>query len=223
MASKPQPLLSAVPPPNSPPPKPKSGKSTFRENVITIALALLLAFGLRTFVAEARWIPSDSMLPTLAEGDRLVVEKLSYRFGDPQRGDIIVFNPPAKLNFRGAYIKRLIGLPGDQIQVQPGVGVLINGVLLQEPYTLEPASYRLDTLDDIGTSCGLTISIGDPEAPIVVPEGTYFLMGDNRNNSQDSHCWGFLPRNNLIGRTFFRWWPLSRLKHFGVVSYPELN
>ncbi len=219
MASDPQPLLSTV----TPPPKPESGKSALRENVITIALALLLALGLRTFVAEARWIPSDSMLPTLAEGDRLVVEKLSYRFGDPQRGDIIVFNPPAQLNFRGAYIKRLIGMPGDRLEVQPGVGVLINGILIHEPYTQEPAAYRLETLGDIGTSCGLASPIGDPQAPIIVPEGTYFLMGDNRNNSQDSHCWGFLPRKNLIGRTVFRWWPLSRLKHFGVVPYPELN
>ncbi|GAB4212527.1 MAG: signal peptidase I [Synechococcales cyanobacterium] len=224
MAADPQPLLSTETPPPPPPPapKPESGKQALRENIVTIALALLLAFGLRTFVAEARWIPSDSMLPTLAEGDRLVVEKLSYRFGDPQRGDIVVFNPPAQLNFNGAYIKRLVGLPGDRIQVQPGVGLFINGVLVDEPYIQDAPAYTLQTLKDIGTSCGLPSPDGDPDAAIVVPANTYFLMGDNRNNSQDSHCWGFLPKDNIIGRTLFRWWPLNRLKHFGLVEYSEL-
>jgi signal peptidase I len=113
-----------------------------RENLLTVVLALLLAFGIRTFVAEARWIPSDSMLPTLEEGDRLVVEKISYRFSSPRRGDIIVFYPPAKLNFDGAYIKRVIGLPGDRIRIADGK-VIVNGIPLQEDYIYAPPQLLL--------------------------------------------------------------------------------
>lgn len=111
-----------------------------RENLLTVLLALLLALGIRTFVAEARWIPSDSMLPTLEEGDRLVVEKVSYRFSAPRRGDIIVFYPPAHLNFNGAYIKRVIGLPGDRIRIAEGK-VIVNGIPLQEDYIYAPPDY----------------------------------------------------------------------------------
>jgi signal peptidase I len=184
-----------------------------RENLLTILLALLLAFGIRTFVAEARWIPSDSMLPTLEEGDRLVVEKVSYRFGPPRRGDIIVFNPPAKLNFDGAYIKRVIGLPGDRIRIVDGE-ILINGIPLQEDYIYAPPNYSCP-----GERCPGVPAQG---SDFVVPTGSYFVMGDNRNDSQDSHVWGFLPEENIIGNTIFRFWPLNRLHFFATQEYPEL-
>ncbi|MEO0801746.1 MAG: signal peptidase I, partial [Cyanobacteria bacterium J06642_2] len=101
---------------------------------MTVAFALVLAFGIRTFIAEARWIPTESMVPTLAVGDRLVVEKISYRFGEPQRGDIVVFYPP-RTERKDAYIKRLIGVPGDRIEIRLNEGVYINGELLDESYT----------------------------------------------------------------------------------------
>lgn len=184
-----------------------------RENLLTVVLALLLAFGIRTFVAEARWIPSDSMLPTLEEGDRLVVEKVSYRFGSPRRGDIIVFNPPAKLNFDGAYIKRVIGLPGDRIRIANGE-VIINGIPLREDYIYAPPDYSCP-----GERCP---GVPNQGSEFVVPPRSYFVMGDNRNDSQDSHVWGFLPEENIIGNTIFRFWPPNRLHFFAPPEYPEL-
>ena len=166
-----------------------------RSNIQTVAIALLLSVLIRLFVAEPRFIPSDSMVPTLAVGDRLVVEKVSYRFHSPQPGDIIVFHPPdilQKLFGYGddqAFIKRIIGTPGDSIRVEAGT-VYVNNQPLREPYIAEAPNYGLDGVQ--------------------VPEHTYFVMGDNRNNSNDSHVWGFLPDDHIIGRAFFRFWPLKR-------------
>jgi signal peptidase I len=135
------------------------------------------------------------MLPTLEKGDRLVVDKLSYRFHPPHRGDIVVFHPPSILQTQGyegdqAFIKRIIGQAGDTISVKQGT-VYLNNQPLDEKYTLEPPYYNL--------------------SPFKVPEGKLFVMGDNRNNSNDSHVWGFLPQKNLIGHAIFRFWPLSKL------------
>lgn len=184
-----------------------------RENLITLLVALLLAFGIRTFVAEARWIPSDSMVPTLAIGDRLVVEKVSYRFHPPERGDIIVFEPPKRLAFAGAFIKRVIGVPGDRIHIGQGQ-VFINGIGLQEPYIAAPPAY---------TCPGDCPSLPPFAAEFIVPSASYFVMGDNRNDSQDSHIWGFLPEENIIGHAVIRFWPPHRLQVFPHRDYPELD
>ncbi len=169
------------------------------ENIRLLAIALGLALFIRLFVAEPRFIPSDSMLPTLKIGDRLVVEKISYRLHQPERGDIIVFEPPQALQERGylpdqAFIKRVIGQPGQQIEVHNGQ-VYADGQRLREPYILQPPNYEW--------------------GPVIVPSDQYLVMGDNRNNSNDSHVWGFLPQQNIIGRAFFRFWPLDR---FGLVE-----
>lgn len=161
-----------------------------RENIQTIVVAVILAFVIRTFVAEARYIPSGSMEPTLQINDRLVVEKLSYDFSQPEHGQIIVFMPPKEINIDQAFIKRVVGLPGDTVEVANGK-VIVNGVPQNEPYIAEAPSY--------------------PMSARRVPPGYYFVMGDNRNNSYDSHMWGFLPRENIIGRAFFRFWPLNRV------------
>jgi len=184
-----------------------------RENIITLLVALILAFGIRTFVAEARWIPSDSMVPTLAVGDRLVVEKVSYYFHPPERGDIIVFDPPQRLQFPGAFIKRVIGVPGDRIQIAAGQ-VWIDGIPLQEPYIAAPPDYTCPG------DCPGVLPYG---SEFVVPEGAYFVMGDNRNDSQDSHIWGFLPEANIIGHAVFRFWPPQRLRALPSRKYPELS
>ena len=168
---------------------------SLRENLILITIALVLAFLIRTFIAEPRYIPSDSMLPTLHTGDRLVVEKISYRFNSPRFGDIVVFQPPPELQRRGysqdqAFIKRVIGIPGDTLKIDDGK-VYLNGNLLQEDYIKEPALQPL---------------------PLVqVPPEQYFMMGDNRNDSNDSRYWGFLPKKNMIGKATFRFWPLDRI------------
>jgi signal peptidase I len=165
------------------------------ENIKILVLALGLAFFIRTFVAEPRYIPSESMLPTLEIGDRLVVEKLSYYTHLPKRGDIIVFAPPPQLQAQGylgdqAFIKRVIGLPGETIEIKDG-RVFVDRQLLTESYIAEPPNYRM--------------------SPMVVPPAQLFVMGDNRNNSNDSHVWGFLPKSNIIGHACFRFWPLERL------------
>ena len=166
-----------------------------RENLQIIAIALALALFIRAFVAEPRYIPSDSMLPTLEVGDRLVVEKVSYYFRPPAPGEIVVFDPPQQLQIQGyakdqAFIKRVIGTPGQTVQIQDSK-VYINGRPLDEDYIAEPPTYQME--------------------PVQVPEDQLFVMGDNRNNSNDSHVWGFLPKQNVIGHACYRFWPFSRI------------
>lgn len=165
------------------------------ENLQIIVIAVILAFAIRTFVAEPRFIPSESMLPTLDLGDRLIVEKVSYYFHPPQQGDIVVFRPPPILQEQGfdggqAFIKRVIGVGGDRIAVKGGI-VYRNQQPLVENYTLEKPRYEMPA--------------------VTVPKGRVFVMGDNRNNSNDSHIWGFLPEGNVIGRAIVRFYPFSRL------------
>ncbi len=165
------------------------------ENLQIVAIALVLALLIRTFIAEPRYIPSDSMLPTLEEGDRLVVEKVSYYFHSPHKGDIIVFEPPLQLQLQGyqkeqAFIKRVIGTPGKTVKVMEGT-VYIDNLPLKEDYIDESPIYNLQ--------------------PVTVPDGQLFVMGDNRNNSNDSHVWGFLPQKNVIGHAVFRFFPWQRV------------
>lgn len=169
-----------------------------QENLQLLVIALCLALLIRTFVAEPRYIPSDSMLPTLQMGDRVVVEKISYRFQPPETGDIVVFDPPQRLQILGyakdqAFIKRVIGQPGQTVKVAEGK-VYLNDQALLEDYIAEPPDYNLGAVQ--------------------VPANEFFVMGDNRNDSNDSHVWGFLPQQNIIGRARFRFWPLNRI---GVV------
>lgn len=166
-----------------------------KENGTTVIIALVLALIIRVFIAEPRYIPSESMFPTLATGDRLVVEKVGYKFHAPERGDIVVFQPPNKLRILGyeehqAFIKRAIATAGETVAVKDGV-VYINNRPLAEDYIAAPPEYDL--------------------IPVTVPEGQLFVMGDNRNNSNDSHIWGFLPTENIIGHAVFRFWPLERV------------
>jgi signal peptidase I len=169
----------------------------------TLATAFVLAIGIRTLVAEARYIPSSSMEPTLEINDRLIIEKISYRFRTPQRGDVVVFSPTDKLkeqNFKDAFIKRVIGLPGETVEVKGGT-VYVNGTALREKYIEESPEYKY--------------------GPVQVPPDEYLVLGDNRNNSYDSHYWGFVPRKNLIGRAVVRFWPFDRLGSIDEVPvYP---
>lgn len=217
-------------------PKPTNGPMVLlREVAELIVVTLFLLVVIRFFLAEARYIPSSSMEPTLQIDDRLLVEKVSGRLGKPiRRGDILVFYPPPSempngkdlsndvvtlagrltglpfLPYEPAFIKRVIGLPGDKIRVQRGVGVFINEQLLDEPYVKEHPNYDLNVLGDIGgrTNNGYLTPFGDSKEPIIVPAGSLFMMGDNRNNSEDSHVWGFLDQKRVIGRAcllFWRW------------------
>lgn len=169
-----------------------------RHNVLLLVVALVITFALRLFVAESRYIPSESMEPTLWPGDRIVVEKLSYRWHPPERGDIVIFRTPPLLQTLGyspnqVLIKRVIGQPGQTIQVHNGV-VWVDSQPLDEPYLQSPPTYELET--------------------VTVPADTLFVMGDNRNNSNDSHIWGFLPESYVIGRAGFCYWPPD---HVGTI------
>lgn len=184
---------------STPTPAKPAGWKFWLDNIQILVIALILAVLIRVFVAEPRFIPSDSMVPTLAVGDRLVVEKVSYYLHPPQLGDIIVFDPPPQLQEMGyqkdqAFIKRVIGQPGQTVAVRQG-RVYVDGQPLTESYIAEPPEYQMP--------------------PVRVPDNTLFVMGDNRNNSNDSHVWGFLPEQNVIGRAWLRFYPINRI---GIVS-----
>ena len=177
---------------------------TWWENTQILVIAVILALLIRSLVAEPRFIPSDSMIPTLQVGDRLVVEKISYRLHPPQFGDIVVFDPPEQLQRLGyakdqAFIKRVIGQPGQTVEVRNGK-VYLNNQPLAEPYIAAPPNYILK--------------------PLQVPAGQFFVMGDNRNNSNDSHVWGFLPQENIIGRAWLRFFPFDRVTWIGSAPSP---
>ncbi|UCH36738.1 MAG: signal peptidase I [Armatimonadota bacterium] len=167
--------------------------------MLELSDSLLIAFALvflliKPFVVAAFYIPSGSMRPTLMERDRVLVNKFIYRLTEPRRQDVIVFRAPPQASMEQKdFIKRLIGLPGDHLEIRSYDGVYINGRKLDEPYIgpLQAPDY------DYG--------------PVEVPSGQYFVMGDNRRDSNDSHRWGFLNRANLLGKAMIIFWPPGRM------------
>nr|MBO2471165.1 signal peptidase I [Bacillota bacterium] len=180
-----------------PAPQQQPAKSVLREYLETLVGAVILAFLFMTFIARTFTVEGPSMRPTLEDGQRLLVDRLTYRFREPQRGEIIVFRYPADPS--QIFIKRIIGVPGDEIYIARGT-VYVNGVPLEEPYI----NGRMITLRTFG--------------PIVVEPDTYFVLGDNRNNSEDSRDprVGLVPRKNIIGRAVWRYWPVSAMAVFTV-------
>lgn len=176
--------------------RPRRRVRTIIEWAAVIGGALLVALVVRSTLAQAFWIPSPSMEPTLHEGDRVLVNKLSYRLHDVHRGDIVVFErPPAAVSVNPDedipdLIKRVIGLPGDTIEARADGAVYINDRRLDEPYL--PDDTRTANL---------------PEQE--VPEGQVFVMGDNRANSSDSREFGAIDEDLIVGRAFLRIWPLT--------------
>ncbi len=162
------------------------------EWVVVLGGAVLLALVVRSFVLQAFSIPSESMETTLLIGDHVVVDKLTYRFSDIDRFDIVVFDRPPELPSEyDELIKRVIGLPGDTVEGRDGA-VYVNGEALTEPY--------LDA----------DVTIID-FAPEVVPEGRLFMMGDNRNRSSDSRVFGSIDIETVVGKARVRYWPLDRV------------
>lgn len=169
-------------------------KSIWRDWILPLIVAVVLALTIRTFVAEARYINSESMVPTLRVNDRVFVDKIFYKMKGIERQDVIIFAPPPQAHTRDDYIKRVLGLPGDEVEIRDGM-LFINGEAVEEIYLAEPmeGSY----------------------GPVVVPEGQFFVLGDNRNNSSDSRAWGFVPIENVKGKAILRFYPFER---FGILS-----
>ena len=157
------------------------------EVVQTLLMAAALYFVIDFCIARVR-VENISMETSFTEGELLMVNKLNYKFSEPERGDVVIFEAPTAPG--KDYIKRMIGLPGDTVTVNEGL-LYINNELIEEDWVHEPMLYQGEW---------------------TVPEDQYFVLGDNRNHSSDSHSWGFVPRENLIGNAFFCYWPLTHIR-----------
>jgi signal peptidase I len=174
-----------------------------RDWVVVLVVALLVAFGIRTFVLQQFYVNGPSMETTLFQPNRVLVNKLSYRFGEISRGDVVVFDRVTS-NGRDVQhddmIKRVIGLPGESVSIRACV-VYVDGKSLDEPYLLEHDPQQTD----------LVARCRQPEmAPVVVPDGQVFVLGDNRSESLDSRVFGPVDRKSIVGRAVVVIWPISR-------------
>lgn len=174
----------------------KSGKYSMkqflRDILEVIVPAVILYLIISTFFLQSREVPSASMVPTIEVQDRFLLNKTAYWFHKPKRFDIVVFMPPEAAGSKTAFVKRIIGLPGETIKVSQGV-VYINDKPLDEPY-IKPdrtADYEF--------------------GPYIIPDDHVIVLGDNRQNSHDSHVWGPLPLKNIEGHAWWRYWPIDRM------------
>jgi signal peptidase I len=168
------------------------------EIIQTVLIAFLIVLPIRYFIFQPFLVHGQSMEPNFHQGDYLLVDELSFRFRPPQRGEVIVFKYPPRPQFR--YIKRIIGLPGEEVVIKNGL-VLINGKILNESQYLP---------SNIKTEGYVEVKLGENE---------YFVLGDNRKASSDSRFWGPLKKENIIGRVFIRLWPISALAKIETPSY----
>jgi signal peptidase I len=185
--------------------KGRKTRRTIIEWTILIGSALLIAILIKTFLFQAFYIPSESMKPTLNVGDRVLVNKVSYRLHDVNRGDIVVFETPPKAKDANGEIKdlvkRVIALPGESFSTRDG-GVYINGRPLKEPYLQR--GVQTCAPNTSATGCG-------DVAPTTIPAGDILVLGDNRPASKDSRFFGPIKESSIVGRVFLRIWPLNDL------------
>jgi signal peptidase I len=217
--------------------KSSRAKNPLVETISIIVVAVALALAIQAFLVKPFRIPSESMFPTLANGQRVLVDRVTGRFSPPGRGDIVVFRPPASVDkpnscgdlsnppnrpcpeavntrAKNNFIKRVVGLPGDEFAVQDG-RAYVNGKPLREPY----ARITADCRDAGSRSREQTPEERKQEPPdlcylpepIRIPPGHFFMMGDNRGDSTDSRAWGPVPEEWIVGQAFFTYWPPRRL------------
>ena len=179
-------------------PKKNALRAVLIEILQTLLLALVLYFAIDAVFARVRVI-NISMQPTFYEGDVLLVNKLAYKLGKVHTGDVVIFHNPNFLE--EDYIKRLIGKPGDVVKADGGL-IYVNGIPLDEPYISQPPYY-----------------LGE----WVVPEDAVFVLGDNRNSSSDSHSWGFVPLEDLVGKALVVYWPFDAAKFIRQPNYNGIN
>ena len=203
-------------------PKPDTPLGAILELVVIVAMAIGLALGIQALIVKPFQIPSESMKPLLVEGERVLVNRLSYSIGgDPSIGDVVVFHPPDGADGNGRecgvelpnpnqlcpegtsepseqnFIKRIVAGPGDELYIEDGHPV-VNGEVAQEDFIRGCGG---------GSSCNF-------DDPITIPPDSYFMMGDNRGSSDDSRFWGPVPQEWIIGKAFFSYWPPSEIGPF---------
>jgi signal peptidase I len=180
-----------LPPEEARPARWKSARSVAMEVIETVVLTLVIFFVIQTVVRNFR-VVGTSMEPNLHNGQYLIIDKISYRLGTPQQGDVVVFEPPYRPG--EDYVKRVIALPGQLVEIRNGQ-VFVDSQPLVESFTVRPGSYSME--------------------PRRVGPGEYFVLCDNRNSSSDSHTWGMVPRDNIVGKAWICYWPPNL---WGVIS-----
>lgn len=176
----------------------------FLDFIETIVIALAIFVVVYRFLFQPHQVKGNSMYDNFHDGEYLLTDKVAFRFREPKRGEVIVFKAPQNEEYD--YIKRIIGLPGDKIKVAQGQ-IYLNGESLNEAGYLDP---RIKTNPGHFAKEGQTLTVSSQE---------YFVVGDNRNNSSDSREWGLVPKNNIVGRAWFRYWPINQI---GLIDlYPK--
>jgi signal peptidase I len=193
--TKPDKITLPPEPPAAEPPRQNGWLTYVMEIAKNLVIAMLLYLLIDHFVLDRVRVENISMYPTLKEGEVLFVNKLAYKLGSVERGDIVTFHYPLEPTL--SFIKRAIGLPGDAVEIKDKQ-VWVNGIILTEPYIVTPSDYT---------------------GQWVVPADSVFVLGDNRVDSADSHVWGFVPFNDLVGKAMAVYWPLDR---FRLLTHPNL-
>ena len=169
-------------------------KNSFLEFIKILVISLAIVFPIRAYVAQPFIVEGDSMEPNFSDGDYLIIDEISYRFKEPQRGDVIIFRPPIRQQI--FFIKRIVGLPGEMVKIEGGKIILSGNdskrIVLDEEYLLG----GIKTVPDVF---------------LKLSEDEYFVLGDNRERSSDSRQWGALKKDNITGRVLLRLWPLSKI------------
>lgn len=178
----------------------------FLDILETVVIALAIFVIIYLFLFQPHQVRGNSMYPNFHDADYLLTDKISYRLSQPKKGDVVIFVAPKNEEYD--YIKRVVALPGEKVSINDTDQILVNGQIVNESFLPE----------DVKTYGGNFLEIGKT---VTVPENQYFVLGDNRSHSSDSRDWGFVPKENLVGKAWFRYWPLDRMGLVDRISSNE--